>query len=143
VNGPVAVSAGQYGYATRSGPAVGLYDTAGGAPAFGGAGGPRRRTRELEKKTGGFFAPGATETGAGLAVFCPRPTLPVRGKAAAINKGSSGTINIYTGALGSETDSGQTMTGVYNRFANAAQGKWVTCGWDFDNQGWELIDLEC
>jgi hypothetical protein len=145
VNGPVAVSAGQYGYATRSGPVVGLYETADGTPAFGEAWGPRNGTWKLKKNTGGFFALGATNTALGLALFVPHPMLTFRGKttAAAINKGASGSINIYTGALGSETDSGQTMSGVYNRFANAAQGKWVTCGWNFESQGWELIDLEC
>ena len=71
--------------------------------------------------------------------------LTLRGKTtvAAIGKGSSGTINVYAGTLGSETDTGQTLPSVYNRYANAAQGKWVTCGWNFENQGWELIDLEC
>jgi hypothetical protein len=145
VNGLVAVNAGARGYATRSGPLVALYDTADGTPAFGDAWGPRSGTWKLKKNTGGFFSLGATNAVAGLALFAPLPMLTFRGKttAAAINKGGSGTINIYTGALGSETDSGQTMPNVYNRFANAAQGKWVTCGWNFDNQGWELIDLEC
>ncbi|HLJ10988.1 MAG TPA: hypothetical protein VKU82_07360 [Planctomycetaceae bacterium] len=146
VNGPVPVSAGQYGYATRSGPVLALYDAADGTPAFGDAWGPRNGTWKLKKNTGGFFCLGPpTNATLALALFAPAPMLTFRGKttAAAINKGASGTINIYTGPLGSETDSGQTMANVYNRYANAAQGKWVTCGWDFDNQGWELIDLEC
>ena len=145
VNAPAAVNAGKHGYATRSGPLVALYDTADGTPAFGDAWGPRNGTWKLKKNTGGFFALGVTNTSSGLGLFAPLPMHTFRGKttAASIAKGSSGTINIYTGALGSETDSGQTMPNVYNRFANAAQGKWVTCGWNFDNQGWELIDLEC
>jgi hypothetical protein len=146
VNGPVPVSSGKYGYCTKGAPVVALYDTADGAPAFGDAWGPRSGTWKLKKNTGGFFCLGGpTNATLGLALFAPLPMLTFRGKttAAAINKGSSGTVNIYTGALGSETDSGQTMPNVYNRFANAAQGRWVTCGWNFDNQGWELIDLEC
>src|SRR5262249_49771951 len=138
VNGPVPVAAGQYGFCTRAGPVVALYDTADGTPAFGDAWGPRSGTWQLKKNTGGFLrrAP-PTNAALGLALFVPLPMLTFRGKttAAAINKGASGTINIYTGALGSESDSGQTMPNVYNRYANAAQGRWVTCGWNFDNQG--------
>jgi hypothetical protein len=117
VNGPVPVSAGQYGYCTRSGPMVALYDPADGTPAFGDAWGPRNGTWKLKKNTGGFFCLGApTNASLGLALFAPLPMLTVRGKtaAAAINKGASGTINIYTGGLGSETDSGQTLANVYN-----------------------------
>jgi hypothetical protein len=145
VNGPVPVPAGQYGYSTRSAVVLALYETADGAPAFGDGWGPRAGTWKLKKNTGGFFCLGIANASLGLALFAPQPMLTVRGKttAAAINKGAFGTINIYTGALGSETDSGQTLPNVYNRYANAAQGKWVTCGWNFENQGWELIDLEC
>src|SRR5262249_34929198 len=146
VNGPVPVAAGQYGFCTRAGPVGALYETAGGTPALGGAWGPRGGTWKPEEETGRLFLPGPPAHAAPApALFVPLPMLTCRGKttAAAINKGASGTINIYTGALGSESDSGQTMPNVYNRYANAAQGRWVTCGWNFDNQGWELIDLEC
>jgi hypothetical protein len=145
VNSPVSVGAGKYGYATRSVPAVALYDLADGAPAFGQAWGPRAGTWKLKKNTGGFFMLGATNTTLGLALVAPLPMLAFRGKTTAgpINKGTSGTINIYAGALGTETDTGQTMPNVYNRYANAAQNKWVTCGWNFESQGWELVDLEC
>jgi hypothetical protein len=145
INGPVPVAAGQHGYATRSGPLVALYDTGDGTPAFGDAWGPRSGTFKLKKSTGGFYCLGVTNASLGLALFAPLPMQTIRGKTtvAAINKGASGTINIYTGTLGSETDSGQTLSNVYNRYANAAQGKWVTCGWNYENQGWELVDLEC
>ena len=145
VNGPTPVSSGQYGYASRAAPIVALYDPADGTPAYGDSWGPRNGTWKLKKNTGGFFVLGVTNSSLALALVVPAPMLTFRGKttAGAINKGSSGTINIFAGALGSETDTGQTMPNVFNRFANAAQGKWVTCGWDFDNQGWELIDLEC
>src|SRR5262245_64796180 len=104
VNGPVPVKSGQYGYATRAGAVVGLYETGDGTPAFGEAWGPRSGTWKLKKNTGGFFALGATNTALGLALFAPLPMLTIRGKttAGAINKGTSGTINIYTGTLGSE-----------------------------------------
>ena len=145
INGPTPVDSGRFGYATRTAPIIALYDGTDGTPACGDAWGPRSGTWKLKKNTGGFFVLGVTNTALNLVLVVPAPMLTFRGKttAAAINKGSSGTVNIYTGALGSETDSGQTMPNVYNRFANASQGKWVTCGWNFDNQGWELIDLEC
>lgn len=145
INCPVAVGAGKYGYATRSAPLVALYDTADGTPAFGEAWGPRSGSWKLKKNTGGFCVLGVTNSTLGLALVAPLPMLTFRGKttAGAIAKGATGTINIYAGALGSESDTGQTMLNVYNRYANASSGKWVTCGWNFENQGWELIDLEC
>ncbi len=145
VNSPVSVAAGKYGYVTRSSPLVALYDTADGTPAYGQAWGPRSGSWKLKKNTGGFFVLGVTNSSLGLALVAPLPMLTFRGKttAGAIAKGSTGTINIYAGTLGSETDTGQTMPNVYNRYANALSGRWVTCGWNFENQGWELIDLEC
>jgi hypothetical protein len=43
---------------------------------------------------------------------------------AAINKGASGTVSIWTGDEGSESDTGVNVT-AYNRFANVAITKWV------------------
>jgi hypothetical protein len=145
VNSPVPVAAGKYGYATRTGALVALYDLADGTPAYGQAWGPRAGTWKLKKNTGGFFVLGVSNTTLGLALVVPLPMLTFRGKttAGAIAKGATGTINIYAGALGSETDTGQTMANVYNRYANASSGRWVTCGWNFESQAWELIDLEC
>ncbi len=42
-----------------------------------------------------------------------------------INKGASGTVSIWDGPEGSESDTGNNVTGVYNRFANVGSGKWV------------------
>jgi hypothetical protein len=39
-------------------------------------------------------------------------------------KGASGTISIWSGAIGSEVDTGVNVT-AYNRFANVTSGKWV------------------
>ncbi|MBS0263893.1 MAG: hypothetical protein JSS02_18285 [Planctomycetes bacterium] len=145
INSPVAVAAGQMGYATRTGVLVALYDAADGTPAFGQAWGPRAGSWKLKRNTGGFFMLGATNTTLGLALVTPLPMLTLRGKtlSGGLAKGTTGTITIYAGPLGSETDTGQTMAGVYNRYANAGSNKWVTCGWNFESQGWELIDLEC
>lgn len=52
------------------------------------------------------------------------------GKAdAAINKGSSGTVSIWTGASGSESDTGINVSNVKNRFSDVASGKWVALTW--------------
>ena len=52
-------------------------------------------------------------------------------------------VSIWTGPLGSETDTSVDMPGVYNRFANVAQGKWVRCAWNHQAGDWELVAAEC
>lgn len=42
----------------------------------------------------------------------------------AINKAASGTVTIWSGAIGSEATTGVDVT-AYNRFANVSTGKWV------------------
>ncbi len=61
---------------------------------------------------------------------------------AAIDKGNSGTVSIWAGTTkGSESDTGDNITGVYNRFADIAITKWVHVEWV--NGGWELSAAEC
>lgn len=43
---------------------------------------------------------------------------------AAHNKSSSGTVSVYTGTAGSESDTGDNAT-AYNKFADLETGKWV------------------
>lgn len=76
------------------------------------------------------------------APYRPRVT-PILGKTDASHaKGATGTISIYSGTTkGSETDTGENLTGVYNRFADLASGKWVLC-FPVD-AGWELWAGEC
>jgi hypothetical protein len=54
---------------------------------------------------------------------------------AALNKGASGTISIYSGTdPAALTDTGENVT-AYNRFGNIASGKWVavwTMPWGFE-----------
>jgi hypothetical protein len=54
---------------------------------------------------------------------------------AALNKGASGTISIYSGTdPAALTDTGDNIT-AYNRFGNIASGKWVavwTMPWGFE-----------
>lgn len=60
---------------------------------------------------------------------------------AAHNKGSAGTVSIYSGATqGSETDTTNNVT-VYNRFADVESGKWVLV--IRVGNGWEMIAAEC
>ncbi len=57
-----------------------------------------------------------------------------------IDKGASGTVAVYNGAAGSETDSGSTIA-AYNPFADVADGKWVAAG-EINGQ-WYLLAAEC
>ena len=60
---------------------------------------------------------------------------------AAINKGASGTISVYSGTSSSGlTDTGDNIT-AYNRFGNVSSGKWVAC-WTMP-WGFELVSAEC
>lgn len=71
------------------------------------------------------------------------PTLSGIGKTnAAIGKGTSGTVNIYTGTLGSETASGSTLT-AWNRYADVAITKWVRWAWNDDSSAFDLAAAEC
>ena len=45
---------------------------------------------------------------------------------AAIAKGASGAVSVWSGTPGSETDTGYDITGAYNRVAAVAAGAWVT-----------------
>lgn len=71
------------------------------------------------------------------------PTLQGIGKTnAAHSKGASGTINIYSGTLGSETATGSTLT-AWNRFADVATTKWVRWAWNDDSKAFDLVSAEC
>ena len=71
------------------------------------------------------------------------PTLSGVGKTDAThNKGASGTISIFGGTLGSETDTTINLT-AWNRFANVASSKWVRWAWNDDSAGFDLAAAEC
>lgn len=59
---------------------------------------------------------------------------------AAINKGDTGTVNLYSGDKGSETDISEAVE-AYNTFANVGADKWVFV--EFIDGGWELYVAEC
>jgi hypothetical protein len=60
---------------------------------------------------------------------------------AAHAKGASGTVSLYEGGKGAETDTTRNLTSVYNRYADLATGKWATA--KRFGQGVELIAGEC
>lgn len=55
-------------------------------------------------------------------------------------KGASGTISIWSGDAGSETDTGDDET-AWNKFANVTSGKWVLI--TEVNGQWYLTSAEC
>ncbi|MFN0055921.1 MAG: hypothetical protein ACKV0T_27570 [Planctomycetales bacterium] len=144
INGPTPIQADRLGVCTRSPQVAALYETADGTPHFGEQWGPRDGGWKLRKQTGGFGVVGVTNSTAGLVLVEPHPLLSFVGKTdAAHNKGATGTVSIFAGPLGSETDTLANMTGVHNRFANVASGKWVRCAWNGQGSDWEIIAAEC
>jgi hypothetical protein len=144
LNGPVPIAAGALGTCTRGLFMPALYETTDGVPASGEQWGPRDGGFKLRKHTGGFSVVGVTKSAAGLVLVSPVPMRSFVGKTdAAHAKGATGTISIYSGGLGSETDTTLNMTGVYNRFADVSSGKWVRCQWTGQGNEWELIAAEC
>ncbi|MCY2966044.1 MAG: hypothetical protein NT069_20840, partial [Planctomycetota bacterium] len=59
------------------------------------------------------------------------------------NRNTLGTVSIYAGPLGAESDTQCDLVGVYNRFGDVPAGKWVRCVWNDQAQDWELLAAEC
>jgi|GEM_PF-7032291 len=59
---------------------------------------------------------------------------------AAFNKGTTGTVDLYAGAAGSESSTGVSVA-AYNRFANIDTGKWGHVS--YVGEAWELSAAEC
>ena len=57
-----------------------------------------------------------------------------------IAKNASGTVSIYSGTAGSETDTAESVT-AFNKFANVGSGKWVMC--TLIGSVWYLSAAEC
>lgn len=120
------------------------YDSNDGTPAQGSMWGPQSGTYLLKKNSGGFQVQGIYDSTNHIAMVVPAPMLSLIGKTnAAIGKGASGVVNVWTGStIGSESANGQTVT-AYNRYANVAITKWVRCAWNFDSSAWDLVAAEC
>jgi len=144
LNGPLPVPVGKVGVGTRAAFAPARYETGDGFPLVGEKWGPRDGGWKLRKNTGGFRIVGVTNLTKGLVLVQPSPMRMFLGKTdASHSKGATGTISIYAGPLGSETDTTADMPDVYNRFANVGSGKWVRCEWNEDANAWELTAAEC
>lgn len=144
VNGPVACQANGNGLGTYLwDSSFILYDT-GNTPAIGETWGPQDGTWTIKKNRWGFNILGGN-TGSGATsrtVAVQHIVNHVLGKTNASHaKSASGTVNLYTGTLGSETQVTSMTVTAYNRFAAVASGKWVHCSWV--NSGWDLSAAEC
>jgi hypothetical protein len=139
----VGYSDQKFGAAQQLPPFIALYESLDGTPGFGEAWGPLNSFK-LRKDTGGFRIMGVYDASKTLALVIPEPMLEFVGKTpATINKGNAGTVNIFKGTLGAEVDTGQQMTGVWNRFADVFATKWVRVSWNWHNNRWELTAAEC
>lgn len=144
VNGPVPVGAGKYGACTRGAFVAALYDVADGAPQVGERWGPRPGSWKLRRYTGGFAVLGVTRASLGLVLVQPAAMLSLLGKTdAAHGRGTAGTVSIYAGPLGGESDTLLNLTGVHNRYGDVPAGKWVRCVWNDQGNDWELVAAEC
>ncbi len=118
------------------------YDPNDGAPNIGEIWGPRSGTWLLKKDTGGFLVIGAPDATNNTVLVLPVPMLQVYGKADAdISKGSAGSFTIWAGTPGSETTTGITMAGIYNRWGDISSGSWVRA--DFDGKQFQYAMAEC
>lgn len=146
-SGHAALSGGDshyYGYGTfLTSAGYVLYDSA-NTPAVGQTWGPTNGAWSLSKNYWGFNVTDAvTGTGSEARVFAEQYIVNhVLGKTNASHaKGASGTINLYTGTLGSETQVTSVTVTAWNRYATVASGKWVECDWV--NGGWSVTSAEC
>jgi hypothetical protein len=144
VNGPAPVAQGKYGACARGAFIPALYEVADGVPMVGERWGPRPGSWKLWKHTGGFAVVGVTRSSAGLVLVQPAAMLSLLGKTDALHsRGAAGTVSIFAGPLGGETDTLLNLTGVYNRFGDVPAGKWVRCVWNDQGNDWELLAAEC
>lgn len=136
VNALVADSSGipanGVGYCQPFGqPWIAAYDStdSAGSPAIGQIWGPRSGDSNLHSATGGFLIVNGFDTANHMCCVIPYPMNEFYGKNAGsrITKGTTGTINIYTGTPGSESDSGLTMTNVLARFGDIPANAMVQC----------------
>lgn len=137
VNGskPVAAASTAYGYGTYldEGGEV-LYES--GTPAYGESWGPKASQWSLAKWRYGFTVLGAT---AGSMMAKQREVNVVYGQTnGAINKGSSGTVDLYDGNNSAISSTSITAT---NRFANVSTTKKVMATWIGGT--WLLSAAEC
>lgn len=142
INSALPVEAGDSGLCCFEGPVLIAHDS-GWAPALGDGGGPKPGSWLLWKDqpaTTCVDGPYDADNDVLLGSFGLITEL--LGKAdSAINKAASGTVSIWAGTPGSESDTTVNITSVYNRFDNVSSGKWV--GVSFKNGQPYLTEKEC
>lgn len=144
VNGPSPVANASYGYAQRLGQEIiAAYDNSFGTPANGEMWGPGNGSFLLKKNYGGFLVVGTEDETNFYARVIHVPMLSFRGKPTGdVSAGSSGTVNIYTGAFGSETQPTGTpsMSSIQNDSSCTVKGGQIcTVQIVPDNAGWQFV----
>lgn len=120
------------------------YDTADGTPANEQNWGADNGTFKLKKNFGGgnWAVIGAdTENEIALVMVTGKVIFTGKNDAEIAAGATSGTVSIYAGTLGSETDTGDNVTIGINRGEIIAISKWVTV--ERHNSGWEVYPKEC
>jgi hypothetical protein len=140
VNGPQPVEDTKIGYcANPSQPIFAKYDDA-DTPANAELWGPDS-SFDLKKDVGGFQIIGGAVSGRVLVVQAPMVIF--LGKTdASHDKGASGTVSVWDGVLGSETDTTKNITGVENHFADLATTKFILAAYR-GKEDWMGAAAEC
>lgn len=139
---PFGVASNKYGLCKFFGELELLYDDADGTPAFGETWGPKPGQFSLAKGYPGFTVLGVSDSTNHILLAVREEVSTYIGKAdAGINKGASGTVSIWIGTPGSESDSTVNISSCYNRTANISSGNWVTV--QFINGHPYVAKLEC
>lgn len=131
INGPLPVSgdanqAPNFG-TWAEGAAFALYDDA-DTPAYGEEWGPQSGSWEIKKNRYGFFILGGATGGETDIVACHQTLVTeIYGQTdGTLNKGSTATVSIFDGA---NSDTGDNLSTVNNRYGNVATTKKVTVRW--------------
>lgn len=140
VNGGQAVNDTDIGYcANPSQPVFAKYDT-GSTPATAELWGPDS-SFDLKQDVGGFQIIGGATSGRVLVVQAPM-IIALAKTDASHAKAASGTVSLWDGTLGSETDTTKNFTGVENHFADLETTKFVAITWR-GGADWMEIAGEC
>ena len=141
INSSLEVAAGDYGFCTMQSPALILYDT--GTPAVNAGWGPKSGQWTLSVNYPQTTLVVGLVDSTNKILYGTLNTIDrVLGKTdAAHAKAASGTVSIWAGTAGSESDTTINVTGVWNSFAAVAITKWVEVEW-INGQPF-LVAAEC
>ena len=123
-NSPVNVPSGGYGSGTHEFPCYAKYQTASSA-VLDEEWGTESGSWALKKDNAGYLIIGGETADRVIVRRAVDGPFELLGKTDASHaKGASGTVSIYSGTPGSETDTTIDLT-AFNKFANIDSGKWV------------------